>query len=87
MHIISIIIISCLVWLGCGLLAAGAFNAENRGEFHENYENSKWARRGCAHMIGIGLFGGPIALAMSPFVTGFYQHGWTLSCKPHEARK
>lgn len=77
-----LILIGLAVWMTAGYIAAGFLNADLRGSFPRNYREPAWARSGCAYATGIGLVGGPVALAVSPFMTGFYQHGWTLSCKP-----
>lgn len=73
-----------LAWLVCGVIAGGAVNADFRGTYPDLYSREAKARAGCARSLGFGLTFGPLSLLMSPFFTGFYQHGWTLTCKPVE---
>ena len=69
-------------WLVCGILTAGAMNASFRGDFPNVYADAVRARNRGASSIGYGLMFGPFGLLISPFMTGFYQHGWTLDMGP-----
>ena len=66
------------VWLICALLANGAMLPCIQHE----YLNCDYAvlnyRKDLAFTTGFSLLTGPLGLAMSPFITGFYQHGWSL---------
>lgn len=77
----TIAIIAAL-WIACGLIAGGFFNADHRSRFPELPSTPERARETCAMSMGFGLIGGPISLMLSPFLTGFYQYGWTISCAP-----
>lgn len=74
-----------LLWVVCGLIASGAFNASFRADFPDvvGLHTYKAARSDCALSVGLGLFGGPISLVESAFLTGFWYSGWTLSCQPN----
>lgn len=70
------------LWIAGGVVAGGALLASFRGDYPVLYKNPTWARNQCASIIGYSVIFGPVALIFSPFNTGFYQHGWTLSCAP-----
>ena len=69
----------CMIvfWILCGVLTGGALNAYWRGRFPDLVY--KDARKDLVFSLGLGLFAGPIGLLMMPFLTGFFEHGWTLS--------
>lgn len=69
-------------WIACGIFNAGADNAYWRGRFPDLYTTAVYGRDGCADSLGRGLVFGPVGAIMSPFMTGFFQYGWTLSCGP-----
>lgn len=71
-----------LAWIGMAIIDAGAINADARGDFPMLASKSDWARHNCGYAWGWSLVGGPIGFIMTPFLTGFYAHGWTLSCQP-----
>lgn len=71
-----------VLWITCGVVAGGATLASFRGDYPNLYRNPAWAREQCANFIGYSAIFGPVALILSPFNTGFYQHGWTLTCAP-----
>lgn len=81
-------IITATIWLGCGFLASGFACAdfEHCLDFTDGPQPSAFAcskyRQDLGAATGIGLILGPVALAISPFVTGFYPHGWTLRPRP-----
>lgn len=60
------------IWLVCGLVAAGFICAYAQEEFKSN------RRDDVAKSLMLGLIGGPIALILSLFMTGFWRHGWRL---------
>jgi hypothetical protein len=66
-----------LFWLACGLFATGALNAAERAQFPPRTSNGARESLGCALLIG--LMGGPIAVLVAFFCTGFLASGWTLS--------
>ena len=67
-----------LGWVACGVLAAGGFVRDaqymvDRPEFCQKYYRQD---------LGIALFlgfTGPLALVVSLFSTGFWEHGWGFS--------
>ena len=72
-----------LLWLGCGLAAAGFFNASMRAEFptlNTLYDNR--VDLGMGLLLGMAF--GPVALLTSFFTTGFWFYGWTLSTSSRE---
>lgn len=71
-----------IIWIVCGVISAGFINASNRGDYIEDYKDSTWAKHQCAMTYGISITFGLIALSMSPFTTGFYQHGYHATCEP-----
>ncbi len=64
-------------WLICGLISAGFYNADVRGDFYDLSQSPIWAANTKMKMIGYGVIFGPVGLILSPFLTGGYQHGWT----------
>ena len=71
-------------WLACGIVAGGFLNAWDRGDdlagggSYALFQSPGKARAFQAFSIGMGLLFGPFALVITPFVTGFYQYGWSL---------
>lgn len=61
-------------WLACGVAAAGMTYAHGRAEYP--HVTSRRELLGVA--LGFGLLGGPVALVVSVFMTGFCEHGWKL---------
>ena len=65
---------------------AGFINADFRHEFHYICDQN-WARHTLSQSIGWSLL--PFTEIITPFVTGFYDSGWTLSgsaCRGNEER-
>lgn len=71
-----------IAWILCGLSAAGAFNASFRANTPKLHQSPMWAAKTQAFSIGLSVFGGPLALALSPVLTGGYYAGWTLTREP-----
>jgi hypothetical protein len=65
-------------WAALSVMFTGFFNADFRGNFREfrHYCRAEDGRRN----LGVAAFFGavPITWVVSPFMTGFYQYGWTL---------
>ena len=70
-----------LLWVACGIVSAGAINADYKAEFPEIYDRHDL---GTALFLGLGW--GPFALLVSFFITGFFMNGWSLSGKKVKAR-
>lgn len=70
-----------LGWVAMGIFTAGALNASFLGNHVMDYVSPARAREKCAALLGMGLAFGPIGFVGSPFATGFFQYGWTLTCK------
>lgn len=62
------------------LLNAGPTNADFRAAFPTLCTDPRWAKHNQAFAIGWGLL--PPAFVLTPFMTGFYVNGWTLSGAP-----
>jgi len=73
-----------VLWVTAAILNAGFLNADFRGRFPALTRNPDWTHHNCADALGINLPVLPVAVVMTPFLTGFYYHGWTLSCSPEE---
>jgi hypothetical protein len=72
-----------MLWFACGLGAAGIvcanFNTEDeRFTLWSAQELSERKRANMSFSLGWGIFGGPIALLIAVFSTGFAQYGWRL---------
>jgi hypothetical protein len=78
----AIIATITIVWILMGVFTAGAMNADFRGDFPDLHSDPSHARHGCAQALGFGLLFGPFGFFLSPFMTGFFEHGWTLECRP-----
>jgi hypothetical protein len=67
-----------VVWVVCGLAAAGGLNADFQANYCEPYDiynkNNNFGRS-----MFLGLLFGPAALFTTTFMTDFFKHGWTLS--------
>lgn len=70
-----------LIWVACGLVAAGGSNAHFRGRY-PSLNSISDRRETLGFSLIWGLIGGPIALLACVFLTGFFVHGWTLSDNP-----
>jgi hypothetical protein len=67
-----------LLSLSLSIANAGFVNASFRADYPMLCSKQKWARENLAFSIGWSLF--PVLpLIVTPFVTGFYYSGWTLS--------
>lgn len=78
------ILLVVIVWIVCAIVAAGGFFANLQGDIREIYPASaaKHRRENLGASLGLGLACGPLALVVSVFATGFYQHGWRLWERP-----
>lgn len=67
------------IWLGCGLLAAGLFNASMDDGYKWTTKDKclEWATRDQSMSILLGI-GGPLSLAAALGLTGFGYRGWSL---------
>jgi hypothetical protein len=70
-----------VIWIASGLGVAGAWNADFRGEYPDNYRDAKWALDGC-RMAYTMSFSGPIGLVVLSVLTNGFRHGWTVTCEP-----
>lgn len=61
-----------VLWIVCGLIAAGGFNAQLGHTFCSD------RRHDIGFSITLGLLGGPVSLVVATLVTGVFAHGWTL---------
>ena len=65
-----------IVWITCGIVAAGSWNAAMYASFHN------CGRQGTedqAHFLIKGLIGGPLALVLALLDSNFARSGWSLS--------
>src|SRR5208283_1570549 len=65
-----------IVWITCGIAAAGSWNAAMYASFHN------CGRQGTedqAHFLIKGLVGGPLALVLALLDSNFARSGWSLS--------
>lgn len=74
--------IGVIVWLACGIAAAGVNNASFRAEFPALMESPHRAAQHHGDALLMGFIFGPVALLVETFDSGFYQDGWTLSRQP-----
>jgi hypothetical protein len=67
-------------WVLIGIANSGFVNAgeEHQFDFIADKRCERY-RFDLAWSIGWSVFAGPIGAAMTPFMTGFYEHGWRLS--------
>lgn len=73
-----------ILWIICGIIGAGFANPR----FLSKYDTYQSARENLGVSLLIGLFGGPIALLILFFITGFGAYGWTLYvCDPRDYKK
>lgn len=72
------IILMIIGWIVCGIFAAGGLFATMQGDFSS--DESTREDLGVALLIGLAF--GPVALVLSIFLSGFYEHGWRLRWKP-----
>ena len=68
-----------IAWITCGIIAAGFLNRHSQESFYAWDSDGIELRETLAKSIGMGLLFGPVALIISPFMTGFFIHGWSLS--------
>lgn len=65
-----------MLWVSCGLAAAGIWNAAMYAHFHncgrQGVEDRAW-------FLIKGVLGGPLALAVALLDSNFGQNGWSLS--------
>ena len=67
-----------IFWLACASVSSGALLADFQ---HMDMDPKiRYCREDMGVAWGAGLIGGPITLAMSPFLTGFYEHGFQWTC-------
>lgn len=71
--------IFAIAWICCGLGAAGAFNAEFRGEHPRLAQSPSWAAHTLGEGVLWGMMGGPLSLIAAAGFTGGFYHGWTLA--------
>lgn len=71
------VVVLSIVWVVCGVLAAGLLNADlrYRPDPRRTLHN---ARADWGFAMAIGLFGGPIAFVFASIITGFGASGWSL---------
>ena len=81
------IIIGMCVWLSCGVIAAGAFNADFRGRFPDLMQSPSWAAHNRGTALGFGIVTGPVGMIIITFLSGGFYHGWTLSAEPAPCTK
>lgn len=67
-------------WLAISVWNAGAYNASLRAEFSDLDEDPRHARMDFTMSVLFGLI--PQSIIVAPFMTGFYQDGWTLTSAP-----
>lgn len=68
-----------IAYIALVFLHAGIINADFRGEFSD-FRYRCTAKDGRGHLaFSFGMAMVPIFWIISPFMTGFYQHGWTLN--------
>jgi len=70
------VIIGTVLWVLCGVVAAGIFVAYFQGKFFLIAD--KRFRSDLAFSLGIGLLCGPAALLVAVFWSEFLKHGWRL---------
>lgn len=70
-------IISVVLYIAFAVWNAGAINANMRGEYWYRSQNKRERVQTLSFSVGIALF--PPTWIVSPFITGFYQDGWSLS--------
>lgn len=69
-----------ILWLAFSIGTVGFLNANLRATFPELMQSPRQAREQLAFSIGISLL--PPTWFVIPFLTGFYQDGWTLTGAP-----
>ena len=68
-----------LMWLILGILNSGFVNADLEHEFDFiSDKNCRNYRHDLSFAIGWSVLLGPLGAAVTPFTTGFYEHGWRL---------
>lgn len=72
------IVVAAAIWLGSAVLAAGIGNA-----YFSTVHFTTCGNEELAWNVGVGLAGGPLALFVMFFSTGFAEQGWSL--KPSNA--
>jgi hypothetical protein len=70
-----------LLWIACGIAAAGFLNAHLRAEFAVGYGSARDRRVDLILALGVSLLAGPFALVLSYVMTSFWADGWTLSAR------
>jgi len=65
-----------LAWFACGTISAGFDFADNQGRWPSLAKEGRRKDLGDAFLMG--LAGGPFALVVVFFSSGFGEHGWRL---------
>lgn len=66
-----------IIWIGLAWVNAGFLSADfnHIGDDLPGFQYEHY-REVLAASLGVSLLFGPAAWAITPFVTGFYEHGW-----------
>ena len=75
------IFLAVIVYLSGVVGSTGALNAHQRGLFPRLNESRPHAQQTLSFSFGISLV--PATWFLTPFMTGFYYYGWTLSREPY----
>ncbi len=73
-------IVCLILWLGCGIVGAGFYNASVRAVYH-NGVNSHDAKQVFAMSMFFAV-SGPVLLMVGFALSGMGDDGWTLSWQP-----
>ncbi len=76
------IVMPLLLWIVCGLAAAGGHNAQMRAEYPRLYQSPSFSVTRQSTALMIGIVGGPISLLVTAGTSGWFYHGWTLTRQP-----
>jgi hypothetical protein len=72
----TIIILTLIIWLACGIVAAGWLLPFFLHAYSPPHHAKEDYREVLGASLGLGLIGGPMALFVAFFITGFGQYGW-----------
>lgn len=75
-------LILVVVWISCGILAAGWWSPMAFHEWPLSMHDKVYAKAQCRTGLAFGIVGGPFAFIPIGFATGFGAYGWSLECKP-----